>query len=106
MFGRISHIKINVNKTMLVPLCSGDTWLGLSYFLQGPLSYWKAAKVVNEARYLGLIMGPLTSLDTQWAAAIGKYKDAGPGDLSNIWDSNGELWLITFTVFLYCLRPE
>ena len=64
-FQRMSSLKVNVAKTFIIPLGTSDNDFQLRNFLLSSLSLWKSAQVVSSARYLGLIMGPLVSLEVQ-----------------------------------------
>ena len=71
-FGRISNLKLNLPKTVIIPLWH-TTIPNFQLFLRSDLPSWAAVTVAFAAKYLGYLVGP-QSHKNGWSAAIAKFR--------------------------------
>ena len=71
-FGEISNLRLNLPKTVIIPLWSTSTH-GLRTFLNSDRPEWKNVAISFASKYLGYLVGPDSYLHN-WDAAVTKFR--------------------------------
>ena len=72
-FEKMSNLKLNLSKTVVVPLFPTPSLLEAKASLTSTVPSWSAAKFAYHAKYLGFLLGP-TAQDKSWQDATLKFQ--------------------------------
>ena len=81
-YGRISGLKLNIRKTVIIPLFQIDLKV-LKQALAMKIPLWAEADVQDHGMYLGFVIGYFWEL-TAWKKPTAKYLDR-----AKLWDKQG-----------------